>query len=120
VVDQYPGPNARLLTKPLDFGLCGKNSVCRKSLDDTANLRARIIYAIPSAAKEILTHRRAALAYRPDVRTISRVSHAEVDKRSHEHLELRNDLKFCNLSTFWLPRNIFFKIRTGMFSILYY
>jgi hypothetical protein len=71
-------------------------------VDDTAKLRARIVDAIPSAAKEILTHRRAELAYRRDVRRASRVSHAEVEESSHERLELRKDLKFYSFSPFWL------------------
>jgi hypothetical protein len=55
----------------LDFCLCVKYSVCRTSVDDTANLRTSTststIDAIRSAAKKMLTYAGAELAYRRDV-----------------------------------------------------
>ena len=93
--------------KPLDFCLCVKYSVCRTSVDDTANLRTSTIDAIRSATKKMLTYRGAELAYRWDVSSATRVSNVEVDKNLHEPLDLRNNSQFYNFSPFWLPRNIF-------------
>ena len=85
VVEQHPDPHAPLLNKPLDFCLCVNYSVCRTSMDDTANLHTSIIDTIRRAAKKMLTHRGAELAYRRDVSSATRVSHGEVEK-SHMSL----------------------------------
>jgi hypothetical protein len=53
LVEQYAPLHPPLITMPLDFCLwrCVKNYVCRTSVNDTANFRARIINAIRSEAK---------------------------------------------------------------------
>ena len=112
VVEQHPGPHVSLLTKSLDFCLCVKYSVCRTSVDCIANLRTSIIDAIRNAAKKMLTHRGAELVYRRNVSSATRVSHVEVDKISHEPLELRNNLQFLSIL---VNTQHIFKIRTNIF-----
>jgi hypothetical protein len=103
-----------LSNKPLDFCLCVKNSVCRTYVDDIANLRTSIIDAIRSAAKKMLIHRGTELAFRRDVSSATRVSHAEVDKNSHEPLWVKEQFTVLQFISVLVTTQHIFKIRTSI------